>query len=186
MYHPLSVHHINPEPVNPSPVLMPTSDSSDNSDIKGSIDDLIAERQERQRQIQERQAEEEEENEEEENDDEEEEEEEEQNDEEHEEESDRSRSPPRQGRIVRTTQYWVTQFCKLKPPTFRGKLDLAEDWLKRLEKIFKVIECPENRKAEPAIYRLEGDADRWWEVIATTLRDTLSSRDMGEISGEVP
>ncbi|KAI9080991.1 hypothetical protein K1719_036971 [Acacia pycnantha] len=55
-----------------------------------SIDDLIAERQERQRQIQERQAEEEEENEEEENDDEEEEEEEEQNDEEHEEESDRS------------------------------------------------------------------------------------------------
>ncbi|KAI9117718.1 hypothetical protein K1719_011884 [Acacia pycnantha] len=67
----------------------------------------------------------------------------------------------------RTTESWVNQFCKLKPPGFRGKNELAEDWLLSLEKIFEVIECPDNRKAQLAIYKLEGDAHRWKSVSTT-------------------
>ena len=96
------------------------------------------------------------------------------------EESERSVSPPRHNRVMAalpqlnrvaaTTQYWVTQFCKLKPPAFHGKLDLAEDWIMRLERNFEVMECLGNRKAQLAIYKLEGDADRWWKSIAASLR----------------
>ena len=136
------------------------------------IDVLLTERQERQ--VEERQAEEEQNDEENEDNDE--------HDEERNNEtegSDQSRSTPRRerematlhqpNRVARDTQYWVTQFCKLKPPAFRGKLDSAEDWLMRLDKIFEVLECPENRKAQLAIYKLEGDADRWWRSTAATL-----------------
>ncbi|XP_028754094.1 uncharacterized protein LOC114713594 [Neltuma alba] len=62
-------------------------------------------------------------------------------------------------------QYWISKFCKHQPPSFMGKFDVqaAEDWVMKLEKIFRVMECSTERKAQMAIYKLEGDADRWWK-----------------------
>ncbi|XP_028763334.1 uncharacterized protein LOC114721642 [Neltuma alba] len=62
-------------------------------------------------------------------------------------------------------QYWISRFCKHQPPSFMGRFDVqaAEDWVMKLEKIFRVMECSTERKAQMAIYKLEGDADRWWK-----------------------
>src|SRR5215475_14516755 len=59
----------------------------------------------------------------------------------------------------------MPKFIKYQPPAFRGKFDAqaAEDWLIRMEKIFEVLGCPTEVKAKMAIYKLEGDADRWWK-----------------------
>ena len=80
-------------------------------------------------------------------------------------------SPPRQEpepipdpppiRMVRPednedVQPWVTKFCKHNPPIFEGSLNAqaAENWIMRLEKIFKVMNCPTGVKAQLAIYKL--------------------------------
>ena len=57
-------------------------------------------------------------------------------------------------------QQWMTRFCKHHPPVFDGTFDVqaAEEWINRLEKIFKVLDCPSEKKAQMAIYRLEKDA----------------------------
>ncbi|XP_028772091.1 uncharacterized protein LOC114729274 [Neltuma alba] len=62
-------------------------------------------------------------------------------------------------------QQWISKFCKHHPSEFLGKFDIqaAEDWLMKLEKIFKVMNCATEVKAQMAIYKLEGDADRWWK-----------------------
>ncbi|XP_028799200.1 uncharacterized protein LOC114754583 [Neltuma alba] len=62
-------------------------------------------------------------------------------------------------------QQGMACFCKHNPPSFDGVFDVqvAEDWINRLEKIFKVLDCPIEWKAQMAIYKLEKDADRWWK-----------------------
>jgi len=59
----------------------------------------------------------------------------------------------------------MIRFCKHNPPVFEGMFDMqiAEDWISRLEKIFKVLDCPTETKAQMAIYQLEKDTDRWWK-----------------------
>ncbi|XP_028801401.1 uncharacterized protein LOC114756624 [Neltuma alba] len=39
----------------------------------------------------------------------------------------------------------------------------AEDWINRLEKIFKVLDCLTKWRAQMAIYKVEKDADDWWK-----------------------
>ena len=53
----------------------------------------------------------------------------------------------------------LDQFMRQRPPIFSRCTDpiKAEEWLASMEKIF--------RDARMAIYRLEGDANRWWEEI---------------------
>ncbi|XP_028794061.1 uncharacterized protein LOC114749656 [Neltuma alba] len=62
-------------------------------------------------------------------------------------------------------QQWMTRFCKHNPPSFDGTFDVeaAEEWINRLEKIFKVMDCSLERKTQMTIYKLEKDADRWWK-----------------------
>ncbi|XP_028768590.1 uncharacterized protein LOC114726188 [Neltuma alba] len=59
----------------------------------------------------------------------------------------------------------MTHFCKHNPPSFEGTFNVqaTEDWINLLEKIFKVLDCSSERKAQMVIYRLEKDADRWWK-----------------------
>jgi len=61
-------------------------------------------------------------------------------------------------------QTWMERFQKFNPPMFEGTFDtqVAEDWVSQLEKIFKILECPTERKAQMAVYKLEKEADRWW------------------------
>lgn len=59
----------------------------------------------------------------------------------------------------------LKQFLELKPPAFRGGLSPLEikDWILRIETIFQVMGCPENRKVGLAVFLLEGEAKRWWD-----------------------
>ncbi|XP_028799532.1 uncharacterized protein LOC114754856 [Neltuma alba] len=59
----------------------------------------------------------------------------------------------------------MAHFCKHNLPSFDGVFDVqaAEDWINRLEKIFKVIDYPTGWKAQMAIYKLEKDVDCWWK-----------------------
>ena len=61
-------------------------------------------------------------------------------------------------------QQWMERFQKYNPPVFEGTFDVqvAEDWIDQLEKIFEVLDCPSGRKARLAIFKLEKDARRWW------------------------
>ncbi|XP_028805211.1 uncharacterized protein LOC114760088 [Neltuma alba] len=60
---------------------------------------------------------------------------------------------------------WIIKFDKHNPPTFEGTFDMqiAEDWITQLEKIFNILKCLSERKAQMAIYKLEGEANRWWK-----------------------
>ncbi|PWA39294.1 zinc finger, CCHC-type, Retrotransposon gag domain protein [Artemisia annua] len=63
--------------------------------------------------------------------------------------------------------YQNEKFQKQKPNSFSGAptpID-AENWIAHLEKIFEVLECTENQQVRLAVYKLEGDAQRWWKTL---------------------
>lgn len=53
-------------------------------------------------------------------------------------------------------------------PSFEGTTnpELAEKWLKDLEKNFRVLEVKEEMKGELAVSFLTGEAERWWDGVA--------------------
>lgn len=57
------------------------------------------------------------------------------------------------------------EFYKMKPPFFEGKHDPKEarEWIKRMEKVFKVAPCSEEDKVVFAVHMLKGAAEDWWE-----------------------
>ena len=60
------------------------------------------------------------------------------------------------------------QFMAMNPPSFDGKSspEAAEDWIREIERIFRVLQVSDDRKVDFGTYRLRKDAERWW---ATTL-----------------
>ncbi|XP_061339376.1 uncharacterized protein LOC133286051 [Gastrolobium bilobum] len=58
----------------------------------------------------------------------------------------------------------LNAFRKHQPPTFEGGYDpiVAATWLQDLERIFRVMECPDNQRLLYATYMLKGDASDWW------------------------
>ncbi|GKV41417.1 hypothetical protein SLEP1_g48955 [Rubroshorea leprosula] len=61
----------------------------------------------------------------------------------------------------------VKQFQNMNPTSFKGvpDLDVAESWVKKLEKMFKLLKCTDGKKVELAVFTLEGEADDWWTVV---------------------
>ena len=57
-------------------------------------------------------------------------------------------------------------FLDLGPQNFIGTLDptLAEGWIKKVEKAFKVPKCLDEQKVSLALYILKGEAKHWWEM----------------------
>ncbi|XP_057497349.1 uncharacterized protein LOC130782069 [Actinidia eriantha] len=57
------------------------------------------------------------------------------------------------------------QFMKLNPPEFMGATDplVAEEWLKKLDAIFEVMEVIDEQKLTLATFMLRGEARNWWE-----------------------
>ncbi|GAB2217412.1 hypothetical protein Droror1_Dr00000595 [Drosera rotundifolia] len=53
------------------------------------------------------------------------------------------------------------------PKRFGGDGDPAtlEDWIRNLEKLFNVVQCPETLRVNFAVYYLEGEASAWWSTI---------------------
>ncbi|GKV24936.1 hypothetical protein SLEP1_g34473 [Rubroshorea leprosula] len=58
----------------------------------------------------------------------------------------------------------VKQFQNMNPTSFKGVPDpnVAESWVKKLEKMFKLLKCTDEQKVELAVFTLEGEADDWW------------------------
>ncbi|PKA46299.1 hypothetical protein AXF42_Ash021726 [Apostasia shenzhenica] len=67
---------------------------------------------------------------------------------------------PEEPRIDRV----VGLLLKMRPPRFEGIINptVAEHWMCKVEKIFKSIHCPENRKASLAASILDVTVDGWW------------------------
>ena len=66
-----------------------------------------------------------------------------------------------------TTMDVICQFNKLKPPKFQGGANPLryEEWIRRLENLFEIMECPDRFKVALATYQLEGEAEFWLETI---------------------
>ncbi|XP_071719041.1 uncharacterized protein [Rutidosis leptorrhynchoides] len=67
----------------------------------------------------------------------------------------------------------LEKFQKQKLESFSGgktPLDV-ENLIKHLEKIFEVFDCTENQKVCMETYKLEGDANRWWNAVKSAEGD---------------
>ena len=55
-------------------------------------------------------------------------------------------------------------FQRENPPTFKGRYDPdgAQDWLKEMERIFRVMDCFEAQKVHYGTHMLAKEADDWW------------------------
>jgi len=51
----------------------------------------------------------------------------------------------------------ICQFNRLKPPKFEGGTDpmVYEEWLRRMENLFEIMQCPERFKVHLATYQFE-------------------------------
>ena len=58
------------------------------------------------------------------------------------------------------------RFLKRGPPEFTGAEDplVADDWIVRMEKIFRVFECSGRQQVQLAAYMFRGVAEDWWRV----------------------
>jgi len=76
--------------------------------------------------------------------------------------------PPQREQMAEPTALeMICQFNKLKPLRFGGGTDpLAyEEWLRRMENLFEVMDCPEGFKVRLATHQFEKEVEFWWETI---------------------
>ena len=59
----------------------------------------------------------------------------------------------------------LDKFQKNKPPSFMGthNPDGAKVWLKKIEKIFRLMACSEEQKVVLSTHMLEEEAEDWWD-----------------------
>ena len=69
----------------------------------------------------------------------------------------------------------ICQFNKLKPPKFQGGADPLkyEEWIRRLENLFEIMECLDRFKVAFATYQFEGEAEHWWGTVKPRGEDDL-------------
>ena len=58
----------------------------------------------------------------------------------------------------------LVTFQRENPPTFKGKYDPdgALEWLKYIERIFRVMDCTSAHKVRYGTHMLAVEADDWW------------------------
>jgi len=61
----------------------------------------------------------------------------------------------------------ICQCNKLKPPKFLGGANPLryEEWVRKLENLFEIMECPNRFKGALATYQFEKEAEYWWGMI---------------------
>jgi len=80
------------------------------------------------------------------------------------------------------------RFMRQHPPTFdgRGDSEAAEDWVFKIQEIFRAIGVPPERMVGLATYVLGGDASSWWRTTSAVVfagRDDVSWEDfLGEFN----
>jgi hypothetical protein len=64
----------------------------------------------------------------------------------------------------------LEKFRKLDPPSFKGSKDPleADNWLKELDRLFKVMNVRDEQRVTLAVFMLKGDALEWWESTERT------------------
>jgi len=76
--------------------------------------------------------------------------------------------PPRRDPVQElTVMDMICQFNKLKPPKFQGGSDPLkyEEWMRRMENLFGIMECPARFKVALATYQFEGEVEYWWGTV---------------------
>ena len=61
----------------------------------------------------------------------------------------------------------ICQFNKLKPRKFQGGADPLkyEEWMRRMENLFEIMECLAQFKVALATYQFEGEVEYWWGTV---------------------
>ena len=69
-----------------------------------------------------------------------------------------------QGGERRMEGFSFGKFHKKNPPTFDGEPDpmVAENWLLKMEKLLRALECTDAQKVVYATFSLQGSVERWW------------------------
>ena len=64
--------------------------------------------------------------------------------------------------------------AKRNPKTYDGKEDpmLLEEWVRQMEKIFDVVEVPDDRRINIGAFYLTGHADIWWGMVKPTFQNS--------------
>nr|KYP73770.1 Transposon Ty3-I Gag-Pol polyprotein [Cajanus cajan] len=59
----------------------------------------------------------------------------------------------------------LVEFRRNKPSQFDGGYNPEKNklWIKEIEKIFRVMNCPDNQKVNYAVFMLVGEAEYWWD-----------------------
>ena len=76
--------------------------------------------------------------------------------------------PPRREPVPElTVMDWICRFNKLNPPKFQGGTDPLkyEEWRRKLENLFDIMECPDQYKVALMTYQFEGEAEYWWGTV---------------------
>ena len=76
--------------------------------------------------------------------------------------------PPRREFVPElTVMDWICRFNKLNPPKFQGGTDPLkyEEWKRKLENLFDIMECPDRYKVALTTYQFEGEAEYWWGTV---------------------
>ena len=69
---------------------------------------------------------------------------------------------PRRNQVQEpTVTDMIYQFKKLKPPKFQGGADPLkyEEWMRRMENLFEIMECPDRFKVALATYQFVGEVE---------------------------
>ncbi|XP_073051368.1 uncharacterized protein [Primulina eburnea] len=72
-----------------------------------------------------------------------------------------------QGHHLEANDRALERFFRFKPPNFEGKPDAcqAESWLSKINKIFSILNYPEEQKVNFSNYLFEEAAHNWWRTV---------------------
>ena len=61
---------------------------------------------------------------------------------------------------------WAKKIFQMKPDFYQGKEDPTEleDWIRNLDKILDVVNCPDEHRVNGVVYYFKGEADNWWSA----------------------
>lgn len=86
--------------------------------------------------------------------------------------------PPRHPQPI-GEQWLYRRFKDKNPSIFKGSIDakVAEEWLRELEKIFRVMDCTTVEKSKLVEFPLKNEGQVWWESLGWVHEDGEESID---------
>ena len=74
-----------------------------------------------------------------------------------------------------TAMDMICQFNRLKPPKFHGRADPLryEEWMRRLENLFAIMDCPTRFHVALGTYQFKGEVVYWKETVKPRRDESL-------------